>query len=126
MCSFGKTVGITTYISIMADEKVLFEALSSSDFKVSVYDKKRTDKLEKGAAEETRKQFGEDPNPTAAFDTKHGDTKSLLAVVKSMSASQRNNIIDLLKQSGLDDPLTKEKIIQNSFTVEKIIRGNDF
>jgi hypothetical protein len=43
-----------------------------------------------------------------------------------MSASQRKNIIDLLKQSGLDDPLTKEKIIQNSFTVEKIIRGNDF
>jgi len=110
----------------MADEKVLLEALSSSDFKVSIHDKKRTDELEKEAAEETKKQFGEDLNSTEAFDTKHGDTKSLLAVVKGMSGSQRKNVIDLLKQSGLGDPLTKEKIIQNSFTVEKIIRDNAF
>jgi stalled ribosome rescue protein Dom34 len=108
----------------MTDEKVLLEALSSPDFKVSVHDKKRIDVLETETAEETRKQFGEDPYPTAVSDKKNDDTKSLLAIVKSMSTNQRKNIIELLKQNGLDDPLTKEKIVQNSFTVEKIIRNN--
>jgi hypothetical protein len=41
-----------------------------------------------------------------------------------MSASQRKKVIDLLKQNGLGDPLTKEKLVQNSFTVEKTIRDN--
>jgi hypothetical protein len=108
----------------MADEKVLLEALSSSDFKVSVHDKKRTDALESEAAEATKKQFAEDPTPTSASDQKHDDTKSLLSIVKSMSASQRKKVIDLLKQNGLGDPLTKEKLVQNSFTVEKTIRDN--
>ena len=107
----------------MADEKVLLEALSSSGFKVSVHDKNRTDALEIGAAEETRKQFGEDPNPAAA-DSKTQDAKSLLSVFKAMSDSQRKKVIEVLKQNGLGDPLTKEKIIQNSFTVEKTIQDN--
>jgi len=104
----------------MTDEKVLLEALSSSDFKVSVHDKKRTDALETEASDETRKQFGEDPNPTAALNGKH----NLLSIVNGMSATQRANIIELLKKSGLGDPLTKEKIVQNAFTVQKIIRDN--
>jgi hypothetical protein len=108
----------------MSDEKVLLEALSSSDFKISANDKKRTDALETEAAEETRKQFGEDPNPTAASDKKNEDTKSLVSIVKAMSTAQRQQVIESLKQSGLDDPLTKEKLVQNSFTVEKAIRDS--
>ena len=109
---------------IMSDEKILLEALSSSDFKVSVHDKKRTDALETEAAEETKKQFGEDPNPTAASDRKKEDTKSLLSIVKAMSTGQRQKVIESLKQAGLGDPLTKENLVQNSFTVEKTIRDN--
>ncbi len=108
----------------MEDEKVLLEALSSTAFKVSANDKKRTDALETEAAEETKKQFGEDPNPTASSDAKKLDTKSLLSLIESMSSNQRNKVIDLLKQNGLGDPLTKEKLVQNSFTVGKIIRDN--
>lgn len=60
----------------------------------------------------------------ATSDKKNNDSKSLLATVKSVSASQRNNVIELLKQNGLGDPLTKEKVVQNSFTVEKMIRDH--
>jgi hypothetical protein len=108
----------------MADEKVLLEALASSGFKVSIHDKKRTDALEIEAAEDTKKQFGEDLNPTASGAMKNEDAKSLLSLFKNMSESQRKNVIKLLKHNGLDDPLTKENIVQNSFTVEKTIRGN--
>ena len=108
----------------MADEKVILDALSSTAFKVSAHDKKQVDDLETEAAEETKKQFGEDSNPTASSDAKKLDTKSLLSLFKSMSSNQRNKVIDLLKQNGLGDPLTQEKLVQNSFTVGKIIRDN--
>jgi hypothetical protein len=108
----------------MADEKVLFEALASPDFKVSIHDKKRTESLEIATAEETKKQFGEDLNPIAASETKNEDTKSLMSAVKGMPANQRQNVIETLKQSGLGDPLTTENLIQNSFTVDKAIRNN--
>jgi len=41
-----------------------------------------------------------------------------------MSATQRQKVIDSLKQGGLGDPLTKEKIVQNAFTVDKTIRDS--
>ncbi|CAF0860888.1 unnamed protein product [Adineta steineri] len=108
----------------MADEKVLLEALSSSEYKVSIHDMKQVDAHETEAAEETRKQFGEDPLPTATSDDKNKDTKSLLSIVKAMSTSQRQKVIELLKQKGLGDPLTKENLVQNAFTVEQTIRGS--
>lgn len=107
----------------MADEKVLFDALSSSDFKVSIHDKKRTDAEETKTVIENKQQLGEEPNPEALTD-KNDDKVSLLSIVKSMSTEQRKRVIETLKQNGLGDPLTKEKLVQNSFTVGKIIRDN--
>ncbi|CAF1512627.1 unnamed protein product [Adineta steineri] len=104
----------------MTDEKILFEALSSSDFKVSIHDKKRTDAEEIKTVIENKQQLGEEPNLEASND----DKQSLLSIVKNMSTEQRKNIIELFKQNGLDDPLTKEKLVQNAFTVDKIIRDN--
>jgi hypothetical protein len=107
----------------MADENALFEALASSGFKVSIHDKKRTDALEIETERDTKKQYGEDLHPTSASDhMEKEDTKSLLSIFKNMSESQRKKVINTLKECGLDDPLTKDKIIQNSFTVEKTIR----
>ncbi|CAF1666612.1 unnamed protein product [Adineta ricciae] len=106
----------------MTDEKVLLEALSSGDFKVSVRDKNRTDRLETETAIETKKQFGEDTSSTSL--DRNDDAKALLSMIKGMSSSQRQTVIDTLKQNGLGDPLTKEKLIQNAFTVEKTIRDN--
>jgi hypothetical protein len=108
----------------MVDEKVLLEALSSADFKVSIYDKNRTDALETEAAEENNKKYGEDSNPIAASDNKNTYTKSLVSIVEGMSTIQRQEVIQLLKQNGLGDPLTKEDLVNNSFTVEKTIRDN--
>ncbi|UJR15934.1 hypothetical protein I4U23_002854 [Adineta vaga] len=105
----------------MTDEKVLLEALSSTDFKVSVREKNQTDALETEAAAETKKQFGEN---LAISADKNTGAQSLLSKVKAMSASQRQKVIDSLKQNGLGDPLTKEKLIQNAFTVEKTIQDN--
>jgi len=107
----------------MAEEKILLDTLSSSDFKVSIYDKKRTDAEETKIAIETKQQFGEELNPEASND-KNDDKRSLLSIVKGMSAKQRKNVIESLKQSGLDGPLTKEQLVQNAFTVEKTIRDN--
>jgi hypothetical protein len=107
----------------MADEKILLEALSSSGFKVSIHDKKRTDAEETKTVIENKRQHGEEPNPEASVD-KNNDKKSLLSIVKGMSAEQRKKVIELLKQNGLGDPLTKEQLIQNAFTVDKTIREN--
>ena len=41
-----------------------------------------------------------------------------------MPTEQRKKVIELLKQSGLGDPLTKENLVQNAFTVDKVIRDN--
>ena len=107
----------------MADEKVLLEVLASPDFKSSAQDKKQTDQRETEVAEETKNKFGEDPNPTAATpESKKQDNSSLLSLVKGMSSAQRQKVIETLKQNGLGDPLTKEKLIQNAFTVDKTIR----
>lgn len=110
----------------MADEneKILLEALASSGFKVSVHDKKRTEAEEKKTVIENKQQCGEDPNPEASNDDKNNDNQSLLSIVKSMSAEQRRKVIETLKQGGLGDPLTKEKLVQNAFTVDKTIRDN--
>jgi hypothetical protein len=108
----------------MAEEKILLDALSSSDFKVSIHDKKRTDAKEtKIAIENKQQKFGEELNPEASND-KNDDKRSLLSIVKGMSAIQLKNVIESLKQNGLDGPLTKEQIVQNAFTVEKTIREN--
>ena len=107
----------------MSDEKVLLEALASSDFKVSIHDKKRTDAEETKIAIENKQQFGEDVDPQALKD-KNDDKHSLLSVFKGMSADKRRQVIELLKQHGLGDPLTKEKLVQNSFTVETTIRDS--
>ena len=104
----------------MADEKLLIEALASSGFKLSIHDKKRVDELEAETAADTKRQFGEDVLPAGSM--KNEDSKSLLSTFKNMSQSQRMKVIDSLKQNGLGDPLTKQDIIQNSFTVEKTIR----
>lgn len=108
----------------MADEKILVEALGSSDFKVSAQEKRQTDLEEKKVAVENKQQFGEETNLEALNANKTNDQKSLLLIFKNMSAEQRQKVIDLLKQNGLGDPLTKEKIIQNAFTVDKTIRDN--
>ena len=107
----------------MSDEKVLLEALASSGFKVSVHDKKRTDAEETKTVIENKQQFGEEIDPQALQD-KTDDKQSLLSLVKNMSADKRAKVIELLKQNGLGNPLTKEKIVQNAFTVDKIIRDN--
>ncbi len=107
----------------MAEEKILLGALSSSDFKVSIHDKKRTDAEETKIAIENNQKYGEEPNPGASNE-KIDDKRSLLSIVKGMPAEQRENVIESLKQSGLDDPLTKEKLVQNAFTVDKTIRDN--
>jgi hypothetical protein len=107
----------------MADEKILYEALSSSDFKVSIHDKKRTDAEETKTIIENKQQFGEELIPEASND-KNNDKESLLSIVKGMSTEQRKKVIESLKQNGLADPLTKEKLVQNAFTVEKTIREN--
>ena len=106
----------------MADEKVLLEVLSSPDFKVSAQDKKQIDQRETEVAEETKFKFGEDQNPTAASDSKKQETNSLVSLVKAMSSEQRQKVINTLKQNGLGDPLTKEKLVQNAFTVDQTIR----
>jgi len=108
----------------MADEKILLEALTSSDFKVSAREKKQTDAEEKKTAIETKQQFGEETNLEALNKSKDNDQQSLLSIVKRMSATQRQKVIDSLKQGGLGDPLTKEKIVQNAFTVDKTIRDS--
>ncbi len=108
----------------MDGENVLIEALASSDFKLSIFDKKRTESLELAAIEQTKQQLGEDLSPTAISSKQNNDTESLLAVVKGMSTNQRKHVVELLKQNGLGDPLTKDKIVQNSYTVEKVIRNN--
>ncbi|UJR30657.1 hypothetical protein I4U23_018181 [Adineta vaga] len=107
----------------MTDEKVLLEALSSSDFKVSIHDKKRTDAEETRTIIENKQQMGEQPNINAANE-KNDDNKSLLSIFKNMSAEQRTKVIEMLRQNGLDDPLTEEKFVQNAFTVDQIIREN--
>ena len=107
----------------MADEKILLEALASSDFKVSIHDKKRTDAEETKAAIENKQQFGEEVNPEASND-KNDDKESLLSIFKGMSTEQRKKVIESLKQGGLSGPLTKEKLVQNAFSVEKTIRDN--
>lgn len=107
----------------MSDEKILLEALASSGFKVSIHDKKRTDAEETKTAIENKQQFGEDVDPQALKD-KNDDKHSLLSVFKGMSADKRRQVIELLKQQGLGDPLTKEKLVQNAFTVEKTIRDH--
>lgn len=107
----------------MTDEKILLEALSSSDFKVSAHDKKQIEAKETEVANETKQQFGEEPNLEASIDKSNNKT-SLLSIVKNMSTDQRKKVIELLKQGGLGDPLTKEKLVQNAFSVDKIIRDN--
>ncbi|CAF3502612.1 unnamed protein product [Rotaria sp. Silwood1] len=107
----------------MSEETILLEALSSSDFKTSIHDKKRTDAEETKVAIENKQQFGETINPEELQQT-NDDNESLLSLVKRMSTEQRRKVIATLKQNGLSNPLTKEKLIQNSFTVEKIIRDN--
>lgn len=107
----------------MSDEKILLEALTSSDFKVSIHDKKRTDAEETKTVIENKQQFGEDVDLQALKD-KTDDKQSLISIVKGMSADKRRQVIELLKQNGLGDPLTKEKLVQNAFTVEKTIRDN--
>lgn len=106
----------------MADEKVLLEVLSSADFKVSADAKKQIDQRETQVAEETKNKFGEDQNTTAATDTKKHESHSLLSLVKAMSSEQRQEVISALKQNGLGDPLTEEKLVQNAFTVDQTIR----
>ena len=105
----------------MAVEKVLLDTLSSSDFKVSIHDKKRIDAEETKTVIENKQQLGEETNPEALNDKKD-DKTSLLSIFKNMSTEQRKKVIETLKQNGLSDPLTKEKIIQNAFTVDKTIR----
>jgi hypothetical protein len=107
----------------MTDEKILLEALASSDFKVSIHDKKRTDAEETKTVIENKRQFDEEVNLQGSNDKKE-DKKSILSIVKNMSTEKRKKVIELLKQSGLGDPLTKDKLIQNAFTVEKTIRDN--
>ncbi len=107
----------------MSDEKILLEALASSGFRVSIHDKKRTDAEETKSAIENKQQFGEEPISEASND-KNDNQGSLLSIVKGMSAEKRTKVIQLLKQGGLGDPLTKEKLVQNAFTVETTIRDN--
>jgi hypothetical protein len=107
----------------MTEEKILLEALSSSDFKVSIHDKKRTDAEETKTVIENKQQLGEEPNPEALTD-KNDDKRSLLAIMKGMSTEQRKKVIESLKKNGLADPLTKEELTQNAFTVDKVIRDN--
>jgi hypothetical protein len=106
----------------MSDEKVLLEVLSSPDFKVSAQHKKRIDQRETEVAEDTKYKFGEDSNPATASDSKKHETSSLLSLFKAMSSEQRQKVIDTLKQNGLGGPLTKDKLVQNAFTVDKTIR----
>jgi hypothetical protein len=107
----------------MTEEKILLEALSSSDFKVSIHDKKRTDAEETKTVIENKQQLGEEPNAEALND-KNDDKRSLLAIMKGMSTEQRKKVIESLKKNGLADPLTKEELTQNAFTVDKVIRDN--
>jgi hypothetical protein len=107
----------------MTDEKILLEALASSDFKVSIHDKKRTDAEETKCVIENKQQMGEDIDLEAALG-KNDDKKSLLSIFNGMSTAQRKKVIESFKQNGLGDPLTKEKLVQNAFTVEKTIRDN--
>lgn len=107
----------------MADQKILLDALSSSDFKVSIHDKKRTDAEETKTVIENKQQCGEEPNAEASSN-KNDDKQSLLSIVKGMSAEQRKKVIESLKQNGLGDPLTKEQLIDNAFTVDQMIRDN--
>jgi len=107
----------------MTDEKILLDALSSSDFKVSIHDKKRIDAEETKTVIDNKQQQGEEIDPEA-LNTTNDDKRSLLSIVKGMSVEQRKKIIELLKQNGLGDPLTKEKLVQNAFTVETTIRDN--
>ena len=107
----------------MVDEKVLVEALSSPDFKLSAHEKKQTDQRETEVGEETNNKFGEDANLSAATsESKKQNNSSLLSLVKSMFRAQCQKVIDVLKENGFGDPLTKEKLIQNAFTVDKTIR----
>jgi hypothetical protein len=107
----------------MTEEKILLEALSSSDFKVSIYDKKRTDAEETKTVIENKQQLGEETHAEALND-KNDDKRSLLSIMKGMSTEQRKKVIESLKKNGLGDPLTKEELTQNAFTVDKIIRDN--
>ncbi|CAF0929350.1 unnamed protein product [Rotaria sordida] len=108
---------------MMSEETILLEALSSSDFKTSIHDKKKIDAKETKTAIETKQQLGEIINPDV-LENKNDNNESLLSLVKRMSTEQRKKVIESLKQNGLSNPLTKEKIIQNAFTVEKVIRDN--
>jgi hypothetical protein len=107
----------------MTDEKILLDALSSSDFQVSIHDKKRIDAEETKTVIDNKQQQGEEIDPEALNAT-NDDKRSLLSIVKGMSTERRKKIIELLKQNGLGDPLTKEKLVQNAFTVETTIRDN--
>ena len=49
----------------MTEEKILLEALSSSDFKVSIHDKKQTNAEETKIIIENKQQCGEETNPEA-------------------------------------------------------------
>ncbi|CAF0948593.1 unnamed protein product [Rotaria sordida] len=108
---------------MMSEETILLEALSSSDFKTSIHDKKKIDVQETKTVIETKQQLGEIINPDV-LENKNDNNESLLSLVKRMSTEQRKKVIESLKQNGLSNPLTKEKIIQNAFTVEKVIRDN--
>lgn len=91
---------------------------------INSWHKKQIDTKETEVAiENKQQQLGEDPNPEAS-NNKHDDKTSLLSIVKNMSVEQRRKIIESLKQNGLGDPLTKENLVQNAFTVEKTIREN--
>ncbi|CAF1057494.1 unnamed protein product [Adineta ricciae] len=107
----------------MTDEKILLEALTSSDFKVSIHDKKRTDAEATKMVIENKQQLGEQLD-IDAINKKNDDRESLLTIYKSMPSEQQKKVIEILKQSGLADPLTKENIVQNAFTVDKTIRDN--
>ncbi|CAF1225981.1 unnamed protein product [Adineta ricciae] len=107
----------------MTDGKILLEALTSSDFEVSIHEKKRTDAKATKTVIENKQQLGEQLDVDAT-NKKNDDRESFLTICKSMPSDQQKKVIEILKQSGLGDPLTKESIVQDAFTVNTAIREN--
>ncbi|CAF2512563.1 unnamed protein product [Rotaria sp. Silwood2] len=81
----------------MSDEATLLEALSSSDFKTSIHDKKRTDAEETKAAIENKQQFGKIKNSEVS-EKINDNNESFLSLVKHLSTELRKKIIESLKQ----------------------------